>query len=112
MLLHDNDIKRLAHRFIFLPMTRTVLERDQQKIKHANLKVPFPLLQLIDGAITNITKDLRDTKKEMQKIGLTVYDQKSDYLIVCKGYQQHLSYSPDAIRRHVTDTINHYLGGL
>lgn len=109
ILLKDEEIRKLAHRFIFLPLARRVFEQDREKIEHAKLKIPSPYTELIDTAISQITDDLRDTRKEMRKTGLSVYEQEDSYLIVCKGYQQQISYTPDAMRRHVLEVMQQYL---
>lgn len=109
ILLQDKEVQQLAHRFIFLPLARRVFEQDRLKIEQAKLKIPSLYTELIDNGISKITADLRDTRKKMRKTGLSVYEQDGGYLIACKGYQQVVSYTPDAMRRHVLEVMQVYL---
>lgn len=110
ILLKDEEVQQLAHRFIFLPLARRVLEQDRQKIEQAKFKIPYPYTALIDSAIKRITEGLRDTKREMRRTGLSVYEQEGGgYLLVCKGYQREVSYTVDSMRRHVAEVMQEYL---
>ncbi|MCM3712532.1 hypothetical protein [Halalkalibacter oceani] len=108
-ILHEEQIQQLVHQFIFLPLTRTVLERDRQKIEQARLKIPFPYMQMIDAAIAKITLDLRNLRREARRSGLTIYKEEQSYLVVWRGYRSEVRYTPDAMRRHVTDMMSDYL---
>lgn len=111
-ILHEKQIQQLVHQFIFLPLARTVFEQDRQKIGQANLKIPFPYMQMIDAAIKGITVDLRNLRREARRSGLTVYKEEQGYLVVWRGYRNEVSYTPDAMRRHVADVMCSYLKGV
>ncbi|MCM3762191.1 hypothetical protein M3212_15570 [Alkalihalobacillus oceani] len=108
-ILHEKQIQQLVHQFIFLPLARTVFEQDRQKIGQAKLKIPFPYVQMIDAAIKEITLDLRNLRRETRRSGLTVYKEEQGYLVVWRGYRNKVSYTPDAMRRHVSDVMSRYL---
>ncbi|MET3507015.1 hypothetical protein [Halalkalibacter oceani] len=108
-ILQDEGIRKLAQRFIFLPLARRVFEQDRLKVEQANFKIPSLYTELIDNAISKITTDLRDLRKEMRRTGLSVYEQEAGYLLVCKRYQLEVSYTPDSMRRHVGELMQQYL---
>jgi hypothetical protein len=108
---HDLD---LVLRYIYLPLTRKVLENDLGKVKNAGFKFEEPYLSLIEKTINKISMDILDLKKEMRKTDITVYDQgkvteKCNYLVVCRGYREEINLFTHLMKVKVQSYLNQYL---
>ncbi|KHF40697.1 hypothetical protein [Halalkalibacter okhensis] len=112
-MLRGNDLD-LVLSFIYLPLTRKVLENNLGKVKNVGFKFEEPYLSLIEKTINKISMDIRDLKKEMRKTGITVYDQgkvneKCSYLVVCRGYREEFNLFPHLMKVEVQNYLNQYL---
>ncbi len=112
--MHLNDEERsLVYRFICLPYVKKVLERDLSKIKKAGVKFPHLYDAFFHKKMDEVSYDLREIKKEMAKRKITVYEENAcedaiRYLVVFRGYEQKISFSPPIMRNYVNEYLENY----
>jgi hypothetical protein len=78
--------------YIILPMILSAFERDKKIIEESGaIKTPGPYVAMIDVAMSRVSADLRDVKRQFRERGIKVHTvERGDFLIeakfVCRGY--------------------------
>ncbi|TFD97637.1 hypothetical protein [Jeotgalibacillus sp. R-1-5s-1] len=98
----------------YLPMVLKVLERDRLIIEKSAVKLPRPYLELLEGTMIAVQKDLAAVKKQMKKENMKVVrvnhdDAFTTYLFVYKGYEEKHNYFNPRLRNHVEKLLRYYL---
>jgi hypothetical protein len=109
--INDRDILEKA---IFLPMALIVFNQDLTIIQSSPFKLKDVYYQMVESAMKRIQKDLVHIKREMKNRKLKVHELNRDdlfsqFLFVCKGYEEHHNYFNPAIRNNVKQIMQHYI---
>lgn len=99
---------------IYLPMVLIVLERDRMLFENGSFKLKRPYLELVEGAISQVKKDLKETKIHMRKRQMKVLrgaadDTFTEYVFYHGGYEDHRRYLNLRLRNRVEELIRIYL---
>ncbi|WP_227395798.1 hypothetical protein [Jeotgalibacillus aurantiacus] len=98
----------------YLPMVLQVLERDRLIIEKSPFKLPRPYLELLEGTMMAVQKDLAAVKKQMKNENMKVIRVNQDdafttYLFIYKGYEEKHNYFNPRLRNHVEKLLRYYL---
>lgn len=99
---------------IYLPMVLIVLERDRMLFENGAFKLKRPYLELVEGAISLVQKELKETKIHMRKRQMKVMrgtgdDTFTEYVFYHGGYEDHRRYLNLRLRNRVEELIRLYL---
>ena len=99
---------------IYLPMVLIVLERDRTLFENGSFKLKRPYLELVEGAISQVQKELKETKIHMRKRQMKVMrgagdDTFTEYVFYHGGYEDHRRYLNLRLRNRVEELIRIYL---
>lgn len=99
---------------IYLPMVLTVLERDRSIFENGSFKLKRPYLELVEGAISQVQKELKETKIHMRERQMKVMrgtgdDTFTEYVFYHGGYEDHRRYLNLRLRNRVEELIRIYL---
>ena len=98
---------------IYLPMVIIILERDRAAIEGGHFKLKRPYLELIDGAIRQLNKELQETKIHMRKHHMKMLrgqgdDTFTEYVFYHGGYEDHRRYLNLRLRNRVEELMGVY----
>lgn len=101
-------------KMIYLPMVLTVLESDRKLIEKGSFKLKRPYLELVEGTMGLVQKELEDTKMDMQQRQMKVLryagdDTFTEYVFYHGGYEDHRRYLNLRLRNRVEELIRLYL---
>ncbi|WP_345740341.1 hypothetical protein [Planomicrobium okeanokoites] len=99
---------------IYLPMVLSVLERDRSIFENGSFKLKRPYLELVEGAISQVQKELKETKIHMRERQMKVMrgtgdDTFTEYVFYHGGYEDHRRYLNLRLRNRVEELIRIYL---
>lgn len=99
---------------IYLPMVLIVMERDRSLFLNGSFKLKRPYLELVEGAISQVQKELKETKLHMQRQQMKVIrgakdDTFTEYVFYHGGYEDHRRYLNLRLRNRVEELIRLYL---
>lgn len=99
---------------IYLPMVLIVLERDRILFENGSFKLKRPYLELVEGAISQVQKELKESKIHMRKRQMKVVrgagdDTFTEYVFYHGGYEDHRRYLNLRLRNRVEELIRIYL---
>lgn len=99
---------------IYLPMVLIVLERDRALFENGSFKLKRPYMELVDGAVKHVQKELKETKIHMRRHQMKVLRGKGDdtfteYVFYHGGYEDHRRYLNLRLRNRVEELIRMYL---
>lgn len=99
---------------IYLPMVLVVLERDRVLFENGSFKLKRPYLELVEGAISQVQKELEETKIHMRRRQMKVMrgagdDTFTEYVFYHGGYEDHRRYLNLRLRNRVEELIRIYL---
>lgn len=108
------DDRQIFERAIFLPMVLTILNRDLSVFETAAFKLKKPYINLIDYTMKKVQKDLYQTKLEMKKKNMKVWEKNRDeaftlFSFLYKGYEEEHNYFNPRIRNEVQQLLESYL---
>lgn len=103
----SREEEQIVESFIFLDITRKVLEKDLSRLEHAPLKIKEPYIHLIEAALERLSTHMYRTKWEMKQAGLRVQLQRmdstfSEYSIFFRGYVVTAKYLNPHLRNQVS----------
>ncbi|WKA59669.1 hypothetical protein QWY16_05950 [Planococcus shenhongbingii] len=108
--------EEIAHfeKAIYLPMVLIILERDRMLFEKGSFKLKRPYIELVDGAIKQVHKELQETKIHMRKhhmkmIKGTGDDTFTEYVFYHGGYEDHRRYLNVRLRNRVEELLRVYL---
>lgn len=109
--MDDRDIIEQA---IYLPMLLTILNRDLLIVQKSPFKLKNPYIELIEGTMKSIQKDLAQAKRYMHKNNIKIERLKSDdaftmYLFLYKGYEEIHNYFNPRLRNKVEELMRSYM---
>ncbi|WP_033543949.1 hypothetical protein [Planococcus sp. CAU13] len=98
---------------IYLPMVLIVLERDRVIIENGSFKLKRPYLELVEGAIKQVQKELNQTKIHMRTHQMKLVrgagdDTFTEYVFYHRGYEDHRRYLNLRLRNRVEELIRAY----
>lgn len=98
---------------IYLPMLITILERDRVAIEGGPFKLKTPYLTLIDGALTLLRAELKETNAYLRRNNMQVIRGKSDetftnYTFIRGGYEDIRRYSNVRLRNRSDELLGEY----
>jgi len=98
---------------IYLPMVLIVLERDRTLFENGTFKLKRPYLELVEGAVMQVQKDLKETKIHMRKHQMKLArgaadDTFTEYVFYHRGYEDHRRYLNVRLRNRVEELIRMY----
>ncbi|TAA71975.1 hypothetical protein [Planococcus salinarum] len=101
-------------KMIYLPMVLTVLERDRILFESGSFKLKRPYFELVEGAISQVQKELKETKIHMRRRQMKVLrnagdDTFTEYVFYHGGYEDHRRYLNLRLRNRVEELIRIYL---
>jgi hypothetical protein len=104
----------IIEKAIYLPMVLIVLNRDLSVIEQSPFKLRTPYLELVEGAMKAIQKELSEVKQFLRKNQIQVKEVKRDesftmFLFLYKGYEEQHSYFNPRIRNKVQELMQFYL---
>lgn len=85
MSIHlSREEQELSYKYIVLPLVKKVLEKDLTKFESIkdHFKFGETYVDLVQQASLNVSKEMSNVKYSMKKIGLTVYQSKSDEMFI------------------------------
>lgn len=99
---------------IYIPMIITVLEQDRTIVERSDFKLKRPYLELIERAIKEALKDLKDTKAYMRQHGYKIERDNNDgtttsYTFYYGGYSQVRRYLNVRLRNRTEELLSVYL---
>ncbi|RNF39388.1 hypothetical protein [Planococcus salinus] len=99
---------------IYLPMVLTILERDRALFETGAFKLNRPYIELVDGAIKQVQKELKETKIHMRKHHMKMLrgtgdDTFTEYVFYHGGYEDHRRYLNLRLRNRVEELLRVYL---
>lgn len=111
-LIPQEDIMHFEN-MIYLPMVLIVLERDRALFENGSFKLKRPYLDLVEGAIQQVQKELKETKIHMRKRQMKVMrgagdDTFTEYVFYHGGYEDHRRYLNLRLRNRVEELIRLY----
>lgn len=112
-LIPQDDIVYFEN-MIYLPMILIVLERDRALIETGSFKLKRPYLDLLERAIVQVQKALKETKIHMRRHQMKVLrgaadDTFTEYVFYHGGYENHRRYLNLRLRNRVEELIRIYL---
>ena len=101
-------------KMIYLPMVFTILEKDRIIIEKAPFKLNRPYLSLVDEAVKQVQKELKDTHVYMRRHSMKVIrgegdDMFTEYVFFHGGYEEHRRYLNVRLRNRVEELLSMYL---
>ncbi|MEC2070358.1 hypothetical protein [Alkalihalophilus marmarensis] len=108
----------LILQYIYLPLTRKVLEQDLSKMERANFKFSNVYYDFFKRKADWIGKDLWEVKRKLKQRGILIYgptdagygDTKfCRYLIVHKGQEKEMRLLAVHMRNNVRDILASYI---
>jgi hypothetical protein len=108
----SNDELVLVKDCIIYPVILDVLERDIQKIKLVDLKIPMVYLNNLKHIQHLVTRELTDINKELRNRGIKIYEQEKSVhkgisaKYLCRGYTHEISFLPSLIRSCVVIKVS------
>jgi hypothetical protein len=101
-------------KMIYLPMVFTILEKDRIIIERAPFKLNRPYLTLVEGAVKQVQKELKDTHVYMRRHSMKVIrgegdDMFTEYVFFHGGYEEHRRYLNVRLRNRVEELLTIYL---
>ena len=101
-------------KMIYLPMVFTILEKDRTIIEKAPFKLNRPYLSLVDEAVKQVQKELKDTHVYMRRHSMKVIrgegdDMFTEYVFFHGGYEEHRRYLNVRLRNRVEELLSMYL---
>lgn len=114
MTIIPEDDHKIMEQSILLPMLLTILDRDRQIFEQLPIKLKIPYLNLIEGTMKLVQKDLKEVKLKMRKGNMKVYETSRDpgftgYMFVCRRYEEQHNYFNLNIRNKIEILLEHYL---
>lgn len=99
---------------IYLPMVLIILERDRALFEKGSFKLKKPYIELVDGAIKQVQKELTETKIHMRKHHMKMLrgtgdDTFTEYIFYHGGYEDHRRYLNLRLRNRVEELLRIYL---
>ncbi|WP_117017514.1 hypothetical protein [Aeribacillus pallidus] len=107
--------KELAISFIVRQILISWLEKDYELFSFERFKIPETYHHLIEKVLLNISKDMREIKKELKERGIKIYKPKRvnesfiEYLVVVRGYEWNPRFWDAALRNRVKDLAKEYI---
>ncbi|ERN52809.1 hypothetical protein [Alkalihalophilus marmarensis] len=108
----------LILQYIYLPLTRKVIEQDLAKMERANFKFRDVYLDFFRGKADWIGKDLGEVKRKLKQRGIMIHgptdveygDTKfCRYLIVHKGQEKEMRLLAVHMRNNVREILASYI---
>lgn len=99
---------------IYLPMLVTILSRDKDIIEHSQMKLKNPYLHMIEKALSQVQKELRDTHVYLRQNKMKLVKGKSDesfteYIFLYNGYDDTRRYFNVRLRNRSEELLSIYL---
>jgi hypothetical protein len=93
----------------------TVLERDKKAIELSAIKLKQPYLDVVQTTMDKVTKDLANTRRELRKRSIKVYDEERTnkgigYKYVCRGYHSNFNMLWPTVRAYMQERLGYYFG--
>ena len=107
----NDEIKKIIHNFILLPLAIKVLKHDRQHF--LDFKMRNVYLGKLDSSIMQLQKDIIVTKKlmytkyhvDVKQVGNVSYKWE------CQNDSGVITYTPDQLKAMTTDVVKQYLNG-
>lgn len=101
-------------KMIYLPMVLIVLERDRMLFENGSFKLKRPYREMLEGAISEVQKELNETKIHMRKCQMKMLrgaadDTFTEYVFYHGGHEDHRRYLNLRLRNRVEELIRTYL---
>ncbi|HEY2422024.1 MAG TPA: hypothetical protein VGI04_11425 [Neobacillus sp.] len=105
--------RNIMEKAIYLPMVLIILNRDLSVVEKSPFKLKKPYVDLIEGTMKNIQRELAEVKKYMKMNKLQVIETKRDdaftmYMFMYKGYEENHNYFNPRIRNKVQELMETY----
>lgn len=99
---------------MYLPMLLIILERDREIFEKSPFKLRAPYIELVDKAIREVQKELKETnihmrKQHMKMLKGTGDDTFTEYVFYHGGYEDHRRYLNLRLRNRVEELLRLYL---
>ena len=99
---------------MYLPMVLIILERDRSLFEQGSFKLKRPYVELVDGAIREVRRELMETnihmrKQHMKMLKGTGDDTFTEYVFYHGGYEDHRRYLNLRLRNQVEELLRIYL---
>jgi len=101
-----DEEQRMVENFIFLPLTKKVLDYDRKNIEESTLKFPKLYIELIEQASFKLSDQMRQTRKYIRDHDIKVI-KKDDlqYEVVIRGYHENVGYHPTGAKEKVEQIL-------
>lgn len=110
-----DEQQQLLRNYILLPLVIRVFQRDQRVIWESPIKTKGPYIKMMEAVIGRVDDDLRQTRKELRKAGVKIYDERKTEDGVklkysFKGYHHEKEYLWRLLKFEVETVMERYLG--
>lgn len=99
---------------IYLPMLLTILDRDKEIIEKSPIKLKKPYLNMIEQAINNVQKDMRETSEYLRSNKMKLMKGKTEgifteYIFIHHGYEDSRRYLNVRLKNRSEELLALYL---
>ncbi|MDV2683787.1 hypothetical protein RYX56_05620 [Alkalihalophilus lindianensis] len=117
-MITTKDEYELILKYIYLPMTRRVIEKDLEKMEASKFKFSDIYLDFFKSKIDWIGKDIGELKREAKRKGIAVHELGVDssssvkycnYLVVVRGQEQEMKVLSHVMANNVRDILRSYV---
>lgn len=114
----ETEELQMIHDYILLPHLLTILQRSRDDIEHGTNTLKLAYLAAADVMIGQVTKELRDLKRELSWRKIKVHDEDgSEPMIiyhpyVCRGYEDRFGVTREVLKARISKRLGQLVGDL